>query len=213
LGKGEEGDEQRNDDEEEETRRMISEATAERRKRMRKEWRYGDGDGDGDEEAERFWEGEGVGWKMKMRNGRELQTANYPPPPAQNISYTLVIFWGGGGGGGGGGPDGRGCEMKIERIKGIEAGAAEVPVFRPVRASKFESGMCILLQSTSSPPKLPTSRTTHTPLPTPQKPKPTNFPAKVKKNIYTQFRAFFLVGFGFLSFHDHAGWLYMHSFD
>jgi len=103
--------------------------------------------------------------------------------------------------------------MKNQRFKGIEAGAAEVPVFRPVRASKFESGMCILLQSTSSPPKLPTSRTTHTPLPTPQKPKPTNFPAKVKKKIYTQFRAFFLVGFGFLSFHDHAGWLYMHSFD
>ncbi len=27
---------------------MISEATAERRRRLRKEWRYGDGDGDGE---------------------------------------------------------------------------------------------------------------------------------------------------------------------
>jgi len=116
LGKGEEGDEQRNDDEEEETRRMISEATAERRKRMRKEWRYGDGDGD--EEAERFWEGE----------AGHTHTPNVPNP-----LHTL-----------------------------------NPPIFLP----------------------------------------------RLKKiYIYTRFRAFFLVGFLILSFHEHAGYTYMHSFD
>ncbi len=71
---------------------MISEATAERRKRLRKEWRYGDGDGD--EEAERFWERV----KMRMSNGRELQTAQLsPPPPPKTLNYTLFILGGVGG--------------------------------------------------------------------------------------------------------------------
>lgn len=134
---------------------MISEATAERRRRMRKEWRYGDGD----EEAERFWEGEGVGWKMRMSNGRELQTAQLSPPPspAQNISYTLIIL-------GGRGPDGRGCEMKKPKgSKGSKRRRPRFPSSGPSVQASLKAACVYYFQAPHPPQNSQRPEHTHPP--------------------------------------------------